>query len=183
MKFITCAALAALSLSVAGAAFAQATPAAPASPAAPAAPAKPPEYVTVQMSIDVNKSAADTWAKVGKYCDISAWMKLDCNMPSGTGDIGTVRKLANGRVTEVLVAKTELAYGYTQPAVEGRFYNLYHGFLEARPVSATTSKLLYTIMLDVSNLADQAAKDANLKQRRTTFENALAEMKKIAEAK
>jgi hypothetical protein len=36
-------------------------------------------------------------------------------------------------------------------------------------------------MYDVSNLADQAAKDADVKRRRTQFEGALANMKALAE--
>ena len=87
-----------------------------------------------------------------------------------------------GRILEILVAQTDLSYGYTQPAVEGQFYNLYHGFMEARPVSDTSSKMLYTLVYDVSNLPDQAAKDADMARRRGTFENALAKMKEIAEA-
>ncbi|MEK7259794.1 MAG: SRPBCC family protein [Pseudomonadota bacterium] len=140
-----------------------------------------PEYVTIEMEIDVARPAADVWAKVGEYCDISEWLNLDCVITSGDGGIGTVRVLANGRVTEVLVGLTELSYGYTQPSVDGQFYNLYHGFMEARPVDANNSKLLYTLMLDVSNQPDQAAKDADVARRRATFERALATMKGIAE--
>ena len=140
-----------------------------------------PEYVTIEMEIDVAKPATEVWVAVGEYCDISEWLSIDCVITSGEGGIGTVRVLAGGRVTEVLVAQTELSYGYTQPAVEGSFYNLYHGFMEARPVTATTSKLLYTLMLDVSNMADQAAKDADVARRRANFERALATMKGIAE--
>lgn len=139
------------------------------------------EYVTIEMEIDVARPAADVWAKVGEYCDISEWLNLDCVITSGDGGIGTVRVLANGRVTEVLVGLTELSYGYTQPSVDGQFYNLYHGFMEARPVDANSSKLLYTLMLDVSNQPDQAAKDADVARRRATFERALATMKGIAE--
>ncbi|MDP6415021.1 MAG: hypothetical protein QGG54_08360 [Gammaproteobacteria bacterium] len=95
--------------------------------------------------------------------------------------MGTVRALAGGRILEIMVAQTDLSYGYTQPAVEGAFYNLYHGFMEARPVTTTTSKMLYTLVLDVSNLADQAAKDADVARRRATFEGALANMKEFAE--
>ncbi len=140
-----------------------------------------PEYVAIEMEIDVARPAADVWAKVGKYCDISEWLNLDCVITSGDGGIGTVRVLANGRVTEVLVGLTELSYGYTQPSVDGQFYNLYHGFMEARPVDAANTKLLYTLMLDVSNQPDQAAKDADVARRRATFERALATMKGIAE--
>ena len=140
-----------------------------------------PEYVTIEMGIDVAKPAAQVWARVGDYCAIAEWLNLDCTLASGDGGMGSVRVLAGGRVTEILVAETPLSYGYTQPAVEGAFYNLYHGFLEARPVSETSSKLIYTLLLDVSNLPDQAAKDANLAGRRTMFEGALARMKALAE--
>lgn len=141
-----------------------------------------PEYVTIELEIDINKPAADVWAKVGKYCDIAEWAGLDCVISSGDGGVGTVRDLAGGRITEVLIGQTELSYGYTQPAVEGQYYNLYHGFMEARPVTATSSKMLYTLVYDVSNLADQAAKDADVARRRGIFENALNKMKEIAEA-
>lgn len=146
---------------------------------------KAPEYVSIPMEITVNKPAAAVWAKVGGWCDISNWISaagpVPCEVTSGKDQIGAVRVIAK-RVTEVLTAKTELSYGYTQPAVEGKFYNLYHGFLEARPVDAKSSKLIYTLMLDVSDKPDQAAKDADVAARRKQFEAALANMKKIAEA-
>ena len=142
-----------------------------------------PEYATIKMEIDVAKPAAEVWAKVGKYCDISEWLPLDCKITSGDGGMGTVRALAGGRVLEILVAKTDLSYGYTQPVREGQFYNLYHGFMEAKAVNAKSSKILYTLVLDVSDKADKAAKDADLAKRRTSFEAALLKMKSIAESK
>ena len=81
------------------------------------------------------------------------------------------------------MGQTGLSYGYTQPVKEGSFYNLYHGYMEARPVTSKTSKILYTLVLDVSDKADKAAKDAELARRRTNFETALKKMKEIAEAK
>ena len=140
-----------------------------------------PDYATIRMEIDIARPADQVWAKVGKYCDISEWLSLECKITSGDGGVGTVRVLAGGRVSEILVAKTDLSYGYTQPVREGQFYNLYHGFMEARPVTKTTSKLIYTLMLDESDKADKAAKDADLAQRRTRFEAALQKMKQIAE--
>lgn len=139
------------------------------------------EYVRIDMEIDVNASAQDTWAAVGDYCAISEWLNLSCEITSGDGGIGTVRSLLDGRILEVMTAQTELSYGYTQPNVPGEFYNLYHGFLEARPTGPNSSKLLYTLMLDVSNMADQAAKDADVQRRRGSFERALANMKAMAE--
>jgi hypothetical protein len=53
--------------------------------------------------------------------------------------------------------------------------------MEARPTGANTSTVLYTLVLDVSNLADQAAKDAEVTRRRATFERALGAMKGIVE--
>lgn len=153
-------------------------------PAPTAAAAKPAEYVAIPMEITVNKPAAEVWAKIGGYCDISKWISpagnIPCEIKSGAGGIGTVRVIA-GRITEVLTAKTDLSYGYTQPAVEGKWYNLYHGFLEAKAVDAKSSKLVYTLMLDVSDKADQAAKDTDVANRRKQFEGALANMKKLAE--
>jgi hypothetical protein len=58
---------------------------------------------------------------------------------------------------------------------------MYHGFVEVRPVSATTSKIVYTLMLDVADKADKAAKDADVAGRRKQFEAALGNMKKLAE--
>jgi hypothetical protein len=141
-----------------------------------------PQYTTIKMEIDVARPAAAVWAKVGGYCDISKWLDTDCMIKSGDGGIGTVRLLRGGQVTEILVAKTDLSYGYTQPVRDGQFYNLYHGFLEARPVTAQTSKLLYTLMYDISDKPDQAARQTDVGQRRTRFEGALKKMKELAEA-
>ena len=82
-----------------------------------------------------------------------------------------------------MTSEEKEGYGYTQPVKEGTFYNLYHGFMEARAVTATSSKMIYTLMLDVSDKADKAAKDADLARRRASFEKALQKMKEIAEAK
>jgi len=142
-----------------------------------------PQYTTIKMEIDVGRPAAAVWAKVGGYCDISKWLdNIDCVIKSGDGGIGTVRVLGGGRVTEILVSKTDLSYGYTQPVREGQFYNLYHGFVEAKPVSAQTSKLLYTLMYDISDKTDASARQADIAQRRARFEGALKNMKKLAEA-
>jgi len=140
-----------------------------------------PEYQTIKMEINVAKPAKEVWSKVGGYCDISKWLNVDCKITSGNGGIGTVRVLAGGRVTEILIGATDLSYGYTQPVKEGAWYNLYHGFLEAKPVTDKTSKLVYTLMYDISDKADKAAKDADIANRKMRFEGALENMKKLAE--
>lgn len=140
-----------------------------------------PDYRRIELEIDIAKPAEEVWKKVGGYCDIGSWLSVDCKITSGDGGVGTVRDLAGGRVKEILIAQTPLSYGYTQPAVPGRFYDHYHGFMEARPVTPTTSKIVYTLMLDESDKADEAAKEADLARRKAMFENALKNMKRIAE--
>src|SRR5262249_29369724 len=112
-----------------------------------------PTYVSIPLEITVNRAAAEVWKRVGKYCDIGEWLQVNCTITSGKdGEFGAVRSIG----TEILVGKTELSYSYTQPVREGRPYNMYHGTLEARPLSATTSKLVYTLVFDNSMLADDA---------------------------
>ncbi|HVG72658.1 MAG TPA: hypothetical protein VM819_17215 [Vicinamibacterales bacterium] len=137
-----------------------------------------PTYTSILLEIAVNKPAAEVWKRVGKYCDIGEWMRIPCTITAGKdGEVGAVRSVVN----EVLVGKTELSYTYTQPVREGRPYDLYHGTLEARPVTATTSKLIYTLMFDNSMLADDAARERNKAQRTATFTTALENMKTLAE--
>ena len=139
-----------------------------------------PTYTSIEMTIDVNRPAAEVWKRVGKYCDIGEWFQMaaPCMITSGKdGEFGAVRSVAN----EILVGRTELSYTYTQPVREGVRYNMYHGTLEARPVTATTSKIVYTLFFDNSNLADQAAKDADTARRRTQFMRGMQNMKTLAE--
>jgi hypothetical protein len=137
-----------------------------------------PTYTTVDMEIDVNRPAADVWKRIGKYCDIGESFQIPCTITFGKdGEFGAVRSVAN----EVLVGKTELSYTYTQPIRDGQRYNMYHGTLEARPVTATTSKIVYTLFVDNSNLSDDAARQADKDRRRMQFMRALQNMKTLAE--
>jgi hypothetical protein len=166
-------------MAAAGAALAQ-PPATP--PAAASIVVANPTYVSIPMETVVNKPVKEVWDKVGKYCDLGTWLRVPCAITSGKdGDFGAVRSIANGAVIEVLVGKTEYSYTYTQPVRAGRPYNLYHGTLEARPINATSTRLLYTLTFDNSMLADDAARTRDLAQKRTQFEGALANMKTLVE--
>lgn len=137
-----------------------------------------PTYISIPLEIAVNKPAAEVWKRVGKFCDIGEWLRIPCTITSGKdGEFGAVRSVAG----EVLVAKTELSYSYTQTVKADRPYNLYHGTLEARPVTATTSKLVYTLMFDNSMLADDAAREKDRAGKVRTFTGALENMKILAE--
>ena len=157
-------------------AFAQPAPAAP----APLAVANP-TYTTLVLETSVNRPAAAVWARIGKFCDIGEWLQNTCAITSGVdGQLGAVRKLG-AAVIEILVAKTDLSYTYSQPVRVGVPFNAYHGTLEAKPVTASTSKLVYSFVYDNSMLADDAARAAELANRRTRFTAALENMKIIAE--
>jgi hypothetical protein len=185
-KFIHAAVTAALGALCATASFAQAPAGAPRPPGAgPGAPATGnvavanPTYVTMNFESEViNRPAAEVWKRVGKYCDIGEWMRVPCTITSGKdGEVGAVRSIGK----EILVGKTELSYSYTQPVAEGRPYNLYHGTMEARPVTATTSKIVYTLMFDNSMQPDDAARDREKARYQGMFEDALKNMKIVSE--
>jgi len=137
-----------------------------------------PTYVSIPLEITVNRPAAEVWKRVGKYCDIGEWLQVACTVVSGKdGEFGTVRSIGG----EILVGKTDLSYTYTQPVRAGQPYILYHGTLEAKPLTATTSKLVYTLVYDNSTLADDAARDRDKARRTTQFTRALENMKILAE--
>lgn len=137
-----------------------------------------PHYEVITLETTINKPAAEVWKRVGKYCDIGEWLQVPCTITSGKdGEVGTVRSIGN----EILVGKTELSYTYTQPVRTGVPYQLYHGTMEARPVSATTSKMIYTLVYDNSMMADDAAREADKQRRTTQFTRAIQNMKTLAE--
>ena len=149
-------------------------------PAAPISSAvENPTYLVIPMEIVVNRPVADVWKKVGSYCAIAEWFPLpSCTITAGKdNEVGAVRTV--GR--EIMVAKTEYSYTYTQPVVAGRPYNLYHGTLEARAMTPTTTKLLYTLIFDNSLLPDDAAREKDKATRTALFTRALENMKTLAE--
>jgi hypothetical protein len=141
-------------------------------------PSANPTYTTIMLETAVNRPAADVWKRVGKYCDIGEWLQVGCTITSGKdGEVGAVRSIGN----EILVGKTDLSYTYTQPVNANRVYDLYHGTLEVKPVTATTSKIVYTLMFDNSMMADDAAREADRNRRTQTFTRAIENMKTLAE--
>jgi hypothetical protein len=139
-----------------------------------------PNYVSVTMSVDVNAPADRAWARVGKFCDIGEWLGVGggCTILSGDpNQVGAVRSIGN----EIQVARGANYYTYTQPVRATGNYNMYHGTVEAVPVTATTSKFNYTLVWDASADADAAAVEADKNNRRTTFTRALNNMKILAE--
>jgi hypothetical protein len=163
-------------------------PPTPPRPAPPdGAPARPipaplmspsPHYVSIPMTIEINAPVAKVWARIGKFCDIGEWGFPGCKLLSGIdGEFGAVRSIGN----EVLVGKTQYSYVYTQPLRASGGYIMYHGTLEARALTPTTTQLNYTLLYDNSNLADDDAREADLTNRRTRFTPMLTNMKILSE--
>jgi hypothetical protein len=147
--------------------------------AIPAAYISPnPHYVSIPMDIEVNAPVEKVWARVGKYCDIGEWGFPGCTITSGKdGDLGTVRTIGN----EVLVGKTTYSYVYTQPLRTSGGYIMYHGTLEARALTPTTTQIYYTLVYDNSNLANDAAREGDIARRRKAFTGMLQNMKILSE--
>ena len=149
-----------------------------------AAPALAAEYATVKLDTTVNAPIDTVWGKVGGWCAITdAFPALAPCAMTGDGGIGSVRKLgAQGNIVEVMVAATKYSYTYAQPTNPGLSI-LYHGTVSAEPIDKGHTKLMYTVVWDDEPDGDQAAKDKDQAQRRSTFTGALAAMKALAEAK
>jgi hypothetical protein len=136
------------------------------------------DYATITLNIAVDRPADAVWKKIGGYCDISAWLKMTCVYTSGSGNLGSVRRL-NDRIDEVMVAKTLHSYTYTQPAST----ILYHGTLEVVAEGSKKSRINYSLFYDQSQMADDEARTKDRERRTQAFTAALESMKKIAEEK
>ncbi len=140
-----------------------------------------PHYVTLDESIVVDVPVTRVWARVGGFCDITEWMNSpeweDCRYLQGDGGLGSVRSI----VHEVLVGQTQYSYTYAQPPRRDTLYNLAHGTLAAEALTATTTRLTYTMLWDDSMLPDDAARKRDEEARRARVSQWLKNMKVLAE--
>jgi hypothetical protein len=93
------------------------------------------------------------------------------------GEYGVVRNIGK----EVLVGKTKYSYTYAQQMHTTGFYLLYHGTIEARPVTPKTSTLYWTLVYDNSNLPDETARNKDVAARRTHFLAMMQNVKILSE--
>jgi Polyketide cyclase / dehydrase and lipid transport len=150
--------------------------------AAPLPALADPAYITIVLTKDVNRTPAQTWAKIGGYCAIQDWFKVPCSISSGDGkSVGTVRNLKRDTATivEVMVAQTPWSYTYTQPATTV----LYHGTLAVEPTdSGKHTKIVYTLFYDPTSLGTPDKVAADKESRVKRFSDGLDAMKALAEA-
>ena len=145
---------------------------------------QPADWTILTFSANSNKSAAITWERIGghDWCGILRFLDRlkGCTIDSGKGEVGSVRTVMVGTTptVEIAVARTPLSYTYAQPYTP----IFYHGTMAVEPVSATTSRIVYTLIYDQTPLATPEAKAASRDRRRASFMAAIERMKAAAEA-
>jgi Polyketide cyclase / dehydrase and lipid transport len=158
----------------------QAPPSPSAPPTAPLANPSP-NYTTMQLEITVNRPAEETWARIGRFCDMKEWLGRECTITSGKeGELGAVRTLPGGTI-EPIVAVTPLSYTYTFPVRVGVPYTMQHNTLEVRALDLATCKIVYSFFWDNSALT-AAQRVAEVEARRQRLTPALERMKAIVES-
>jgi hypothetical protein len=161
-------------LAIAAPAIAQ--PAPPASPVSDA----PKNWATIVMTANVNHNADEAWKRIGgnDYCAFIKYLGMNsCVLTVGSGDVGTNRRL-NDRIDELLVSKTSRSYVYAQPTSP----IFYHGTMAVEPVTATTSRIVYTLVYDNANIPPEG-RAAEMDRRRVRFQEAIDKMAAAAHAR
>jgi hypothetical protein len=143
-----------------------------------AMPATASDFTSFTLSTTANASPEKAWAKIGGFCAIHDWLGTSCVL-TGNGDVGSIRAINDGKVTEMMVARTPFSYTYIQPT---NYANLYHGTLAVEPDGAGKSKITYTFLYDAEPLGDADAKAKARQGRTDRFNQALAKMKAMAES-
>ena len=144
-----------------------------------AAPASAADYVVITLHADVNAPVDAAWSRVGGFCDIAKWANLPCVLVSGTGGVGSIRRLASGVAEEPMIGASAHSYTYGQTVGADKDID-YHGTLAIEPTGAATSRVDYTLTYDQERVpADR--RGAIREQMTQRFRGAVQNMKKMAE--
>jgi hypothetical protein len=147
---------------------------------AAAAPAAASDYVVIRKEILVDRSADAVWKRVGGYCAIAEWLKVKCEIVSGAGDVGTIRRL-NDTTLEPMVASTAHSYTYGQTA-GGMATFAYNGTLAVEPAGTGKSRIVYTLIYDAALMPSDDVRKAQFDRINPRFQGAIETMKALAEA-
>ena len=143
------------------------------------------EWNTILLEKVVDRTPDQTWAKIGPYCAIQTWLKLQsCVLTVGNQiGVGTNRRL-NGKTDEMMIAVTPYSYTYAQLPTETQPASpiFYHGTLAVEPLDrGRKTKIVYTLFYDIGGLTPEQ-KIADRANRTKRFGDALDEMQKMAES-
>ena len=142
--------------------------------AAQAQTPQPADWVTLNFTASINKPADIAWERVGgnDWCAIAKFLDIkSCEVVSGKGELGSIRTI-NGTIVENVVARTKYSYTYAQPFTP----IFYHGTMEVVPLTANTSRLVYSLIWNQAAVGDAAAQTAAREGRRTRFQAAVDKM-------
>ena len=136
------------------------------------------DYVRIDQSVMIDRGADAVWQRIGSYCAIAEWMQVSCDYASGAGEAGTVRRLRDATIVEVMVAKTAHSYTYWQTAGTMAATG-YHGTLAVEPLGARRSRLSYTLVYDQAALASDALRASEHERIAKRFLGLLGTMKEL----
>jgi hypothetical protein len=102
-------------------------------------------------------------------------------MVSGSGGVGSVRRLLDGVIEEPMIAKTAHSYTYGQTVGPNKDID-YHGTLAVEPTGPGTSRINYTLIYDQARVAEdkRVSMRDGMAQR---FQAIVNDIKTMAEAK
>ena len=135
---------------------------------------QPADWITLTFTADLNKNADIAWQRAGgnDWCAIAKFLDVkSCEVVSGKGELGSIRTI-NGTIVENVVARTKYSYTYAQPFTP----IFYHGTMEVVPLTANTSRLVYSLIWNQAAVGDAAAQTAAREGRRTRFQAAVDKM-------
>ncbi len=140
------------------------------------------DYVTIRKEVTVDRPVDAVWASIGDYCAIRDWMGTTCDATATNGGVGTVRVIANGTITEPMVAATSHSYTYWQTIGPLAAANL-HGTLAAEGLGPNRTRLSYTLFYDQSALPSDAVRASEHSRLDGRFLELLGTMRALAEGK
>jgi len=148
--------------------------------AAQAQTPQPADWITLTFTAELNKNADIAWERMGgnDWCAIVKYLDIkSCEVVSGRGELGSIRTI-NGTIVENVVARTKYSYTYAQPFTP----IFYHGTMEVVPLTANSSRLVYTLIWNQTAVGDAAAQAAARDSRRQRFQAAVDKMAAAANA-
>lgn len=142
--------------------------------------AAPHDYLTVVRRTEVARSADVAWARLGDFCELGELLPAECTIVSGSGDVGTLRRL-NSVSVEALVARTPRSYTYSQ--IEGARANTdYHGTMAVEAIGDNRAAIIYTLVIDRGRLPPGTDLADYQKQLEIRFQGVVDRAKTILEA-
>ena len=144
-------------------------------------PASAADYVVITREIAVERPADAVWARIGGYCAIGEWLKVPCAIVSGSGGVGTIRRIGPSTL-EPMVAATPHSYTYSQIAGGSAGID-YHGTLAVEPLGPKRARIVYTVVYDRAAMPSDEVRQTQFDLIGARFQKAVETMKQLAEAK